>query len=85
MQLFDFVFPVWLEALPGGHSLQSVALTTPFADEYVPCGQAAQATSAEMRSCAFKFGLPYVPAPHEAHSCPSTNFPLVHSSHLLSP
>ena len=38
MQSFDFLFPVWSDALPGGHSLQSVALATPVADEYVPSG-----------------------------------------------
>ena len=76
--LFGFFFPA-------AHLLQSVALTTPFADEYVPCGHASQAAPAEVRSCASKFGLPYVPAPHEAQTSPLTNFPWVHSSHFFSP
>ena len=42
MQSFDFLFPVWSDALPGGHSLQSVALATPVADEYVPSGHPIQ-------------------------------------------
>ena len=85
MQSLDFVFPVCSEALPGGQSLQSVALTTPFADEYVACGHATQASTAEVRSFASKFGLPYVPAPHDLQTRSSTNFPWSHSSHSLSP
>ena len=57
MQSFDFLFPIWSDALPGGQSLQSVALATPFADEYVPCGHASQATAAEVRFFASKFGV----------------------------
>jgi hypothetical protein len=71
----DSVMPFSVEYLPGEQSLQSVALKTPVADEYVPCGHASQAAPAEIRFCASKFGLPYVPGPHEAHTSSSTNFP----------
>jgi len=70
--LFGFFFPA-------AQLLHLSGLVKPVAEEYRPCGQAAQATPAEVRFCASKFGLPYVPAPHETHTSLWTNFPWVHS------
>ena len=70
---------------PAAHLLQSSTLLAPMADEYVPDGHSAQAALSETRLIASKFGVPYLPAPHESHTRSLTNFPCVHSSHLLSP
>jgi hypothetical protein len=70
---------------PAAHLLQSFTLVTPVAEEYVPDGHAAQAALSEVRLIASKVGVPYMPAPHNSHTSSLTNFPCVHSSHLLSP
>jgi hypothetical protein len=53
--------------LPAAHLLQSFTLETPLANEYVPDGHAAQASSLLMR-CSTATSLPYCPEAHDMHS-----------------
>ena len=83
----DFVFPVSFDALPGGQLVQSVALATPRADEYVAAGHAVQAAKSDKRFASVVSGLPCLPAPHRSQLVCSAfeNFPRVHSTHSLLP